>query len=211
MSQKAKNLIDRLKSELFIKKDKDLCMLLGIKHNTLSTWKKRDTLDFNKILELCEKHNLDLNYIFFEEEESLKEEKKQAIIASALVIPEVHTNRKNKLNPFFNTQLVNTNRHISIFYNQVGNDDKNISGKLIVGQKVSSKKIVENDLYVIEDNNGEFYLDKLISIEEPTLKMPIFHLSDSNKNIDLKSIINLWQVLHISTSVQNFIAGLNPI
>ena len=211
MSQKAKNLIDRLKSELFIKKDKDLCMLLGIKHNTLSTWKKRDTLDFNKILELCEKHDLDLNYIFFEEEESLKEEKKQAIIASALVIPEVHTNRKNKLNPFFNTQLVNTNRHISIFYNQVGNDDKNISGKLIVGQKVSSKKIVENDLYVIEDNNGEFYLDKLISIEEPTLKMPIFHLSDSNKNIDLKSIINLWQVLHISTSVQNFIAGLNPI
>lgn len=211
MSQKANNLIDRLKAELFIKKDKDLCMLLGIKHNTLSTWKKRDTLDFNKILELCEKHDLDLNYIFFEEEESLKEEKKQAIIASALVIPEVHTNRKNKLNPFFNTQLVNTNRHISIFYNQVGNDDKNISGKLIVGQKVSSKKIVENDLYVIEDNNGKFYLDKLISIEEPTLKMPIFHLSDSNKNIDLKSIINLWQVLHISTSVQNFIAGLNPI
>ena len=211
MSQKANNLIDRLKAELFIKKDKDLCMLLGIKHNTLSTWKKRDTLDFNKILELCEKHNLDLNYIFFEEEENMQEENKKAGVDKSLLTPLVKNIRTNKINQFFNTQLVNTNRHISIFYNQVGNDDKNISGKLIVGQKVSSKKIVENDLYVIEDNNGEFYLDKLISIEEPTLKMPIFHLSDSNKNIDLKSIINLWQVLHISTSVQNFIAGLNPI
>lgn len=211
MSQKANNLIDRLKSELSIKKDKDLCLLLGIKHNTLSTWKKRDTLDFNKILELCEKYNLDLNFIFFEEEENIKEETIQPAIAGTLLVPEANTNQKTRLNHFFTTQLVNTNRNISIFYNQFSDGNKNISGEIIVGQKVSSKKIIENYLYVIEDKHNKFYFDKLISVEGPNLKVPLFHLPGANKNIDLMSIINIWQVLHISTDILNFIDGLNPI
>jgi hypothetical protein len=66
MSQNAINILLRLKEALQINTDKEICSLLDVKSNTLSTWKKRDTLDFNKVIGLCEERNLDLNYIFFE-------------------------------------------------------------------------------------------------------------------------------------------------
>tara|TARA_R110002020_G_scaffold40543_1_gene119789 strand:+ start:1776 stop:2405 length:630 start_codon:yes stop_codon:yes gene_type:complete len=209
MSQKANNLIARLKFELGIKKDKDLCKLLDIKHNTLSTWKKRDTLDFNKILELCDKHNLDLNYIFFEEEEKKKEEQ-ETIHNNALIVPVVQTKKRNKLNPFFNTHLINTNRNISIFYNQVRDGDK-ISGEIVVGQKISLKKILANELYVIEDKQNSFYLDRLVNVENQKLKDSVFRLENLNKDIGLDSILHIWQVLHQSKNILGFIDGLSPI
>jgi uncharacterized protein YjcR len=205
MSQKANNLIERLKSELNIKKDKDLCELLDIKHNTLSTWKKRDTLDFNKIINLCEKHNLGLNYIFFEEEEeNVKEEKQQAVKV-------ISDNKRNKLNHFLSTQLVNTNRNISIFYNQVIDENNNSSDEIIVCQKVSVKKITEDNLYVFEHKENTFCLDKLFFINDKNKKATMVHLNQSNKNIDLKSIINVWHVIYTSTSVLKFINGLTPL
>src|SRR5690606_27314989 len=69
MSQNAKLIIQRIRQGLNINSDKEFCLMLGIKQNTLSTWKKRDTLDFNKIISLCEQNNLDLNEIFFNEDD----------------------------------------------------------------------------------------------------------------------------------------------
>ena len=68
MAQSAITVIERIKNELLLTSDKALCKLLDIKPNTLSTWKKRDTLDFNKVIALCNERQLNLNYIFFGEE-----------------------------------------------------------------------------------------------------------------------------------------------
>lgn len=137
MSQIANNLIERLKSELSIKKDKDLCIMLDIKHNTLSTWKKRDTLDFNKILALCEKHNLDLNYIFFEEQNLLEQPEQKPLSKKA------KAKKKSKLNHFYSTSLVSTNKNIALFYNQLETAQEKL-GEIIVCQRVSINKIKED-------------------------------------------------------------------
>ena len=202
MSQKANNLIERLKSELSIKRDKDLCRLLDIKHNTLSTWKKRDTLDFNKILALCEKHNLNLNFIFFEEENLLPPSEQKPISAK----PE--PKRKNRLNHFYSTSLVNTNKHIAL-YNQSTETAQEKTGEIIICQKVSLNKINEAFLYVFEDNMNNFYLDTFLFVKEPMSTKPIFFLKENEKKLEAAGIINIWQVLEKPTDILKFINGLD--
>lgn len=58
-------IIDKLKKHLNINTDLDLSELLNVRPNTISTWKKRNSLDFNLIVALCEKNNIDLNDLFF--------------------------------------------------------------------------------------------------------------------------------------------------
>lgn len=63
-SQNAINVIDRLKKALKIRTDIELSEFLNIKPNTISTWKKRNTVDFDSIISICELYELDLNEIF---------------------------------------------------------------------------------------------------------------------------------------------------
>jgi len=63
-SQNAINIIDRLKRALKIKTDIELSEFLNIKPNTISTWKKRNSVDFDSIISICELYELDLNEIF---------------------------------------------------------------------------------------------------------------------------------------------------
>ncbi len=67
---KATEVIRRLKQMLDYKNDLQLAQVLEIKPNTLSTWKKRESLDYNKIMEVCRNHKIDLNTLFLAESNS---------------------------------------------------------------------------------------------------------------------------------------------
>jgi len=58
------DVIRRLKQLLGYKNDQELAELLGVKPNTLSSWKIRDTLRYDKIIALCRKQRIDLNDLF---------------------------------------------------------------------------------------------------------------------------------------------------
>ncbi len=64
ISQKAINVINRLKEVLKTRSDGALADALGIKQNTLSTWKKRDTLDYQTIIAICEKEGVNMRWVF---------------------------------------------------------------------------------------------------------------------------------------------------
>lgn len=59
----ATKIIDRLKIAMGIKKDLKFAKKIGVNPSTLSGWKKRNTLDWPKVLE--EVKNFDANYILF--------------------------------------------------------------------------------------------------------------------------------------------------
>lgn len=63
MSQ-TNDVIRRLKQLLGYKNDQELAELLEIKPNTLSSWKIRDTLRYDKIIALCRRQRIDLNDLF---------------------------------------------------------------------------------------------------------------------------------------------------
>lgn len=67
-SQNAILILDKLKKSLKVSTDIQLSKLLNVKPNTISSWKKRDTLDYSTIISICELYEIDLNGIFFHKE-----------------------------------------------------------------------------------------------------------------------------------------------
>jgi len=63
-SQNANLILKKLKKSLKINTDIELSEILNVKPNTISTWKKRNTLDYNCIISICELYDIDLNSIF---------------------------------------------------------------------------------------------------------------------------------------------------
>lgn len=58
--------LKKLKKALKISTDIQLSELLNVKPNTISTWKKRNSLDYKAIISICELYEIDLNTLFFE-------------------------------------------------------------------------------------------------------------------------------------------------
>jgi CI repressor-like protein/peptidase S24-like protein len=59
-------IIQKLKKALKIKRDIQLSHVLNIRPNTISTWKKRNTLDYPAVIAVCQAYELDLNEILLE-------------------------------------------------------------------------------------------------------------------------------------------------
>ena len=62
--QNANNVIEAVKQKLGLRSDNQFVALLGIAQSTLSTWRKRNTLDYPKIIQTCIDFSIDLNEIF---------------------------------------------------------------------------------------------------------------------------------------------------
>lgn len=65
-SQNAILVLNKLKNALKINSDKQLSEFLNVKPNTISTWKKRNSLDYNVIISICELYEVNLNEIFYD-------------------------------------------------------------------------------------------------------------------------------------------------
>jgi len=59
----ANDVIIRLKQLLGFKTDLELANLLEIKPNTLSSWKIRETLRYDKIIEVCKQHKIEFLFV----------------------------------------------------------------------------------------------------------------------------------------------------
>lgn len=64
-SQNANLILQRLKSALKARTDIELSEFLNVKPNTISSWKKRNTLDYSGIIAICELYEINLNEIFY--------------------------------------------------------------------------------------------------------------------------------------------------
>lgn len=56
--------LKRLKKILGIKTDLQLSILLDVKPNTISSWKKRDSLQYESLIAICQENKIDLNALF---------------------------------------------------------------------------------------------------------------------------------------------------
>ena len=188
MSQNANDLIERLKQELSIRKDKELCELLDIKHNTLSTWRKRDSIDFNKVIALCELKGLDLNFIFFEEDNDGQNQNKPSLPP----LKQEHFAKEFKIKPLMSSKLINSYRNIALFIhiNQHVSEHYN---EIIVTQRLSVKKLSENTKYIFELKSGNFLKDTLLL--DTAKSISTIYLVNNILKLKFSEISKVWQVL----------------
>ena len=64
-------ILSEIKKYLNISKDKDFASFLGIKQNTLSSWKKRNTIDYERIISKCD--FIDANWLLTGKGDMLKQ------------------------------------------------------------------------------------------------------------------------------------------
>ncbi|EHO09849.1 LexA family transcriptional regulator [Myroides odoratimimus] len=67
---KTEEIVKRLKQFLGYENDLQLAKSLGIKPTTLSSWKNRKSLGYDKVISLCKKNRVDLNELFLVEPNS---------------------------------------------------------------------------------------------------------------------------------------------
>ncbi|WP_158961091.1 helix-turn-helix domain-containing protein [Myroides fluvii] len=61
----SKEILTRLKILLGVKSAKELASIFNLKPNTISSWKKRNTLCYSKLIQVCNEYGIDLNELFF--------------------------------------------------------------------------------------------------------------------------------------------------
>lgn len=69
--QNATAVIKKLKKLLGIKTDLELATILDVKPNTISSWKKRNSLQYEGLIALCKENRIDLNELFFKDSSSV--------------------------------------------------------------------------------------------------------------------------------------------
>lgn len=88
--QNASLIIKKLKKFLKIKTDLELAEILNVKPNTISSWKKRNSLQFENIISLCKKYKIDLNELFYADYEMFRVQKNKHAKDVKLISSELH-------------------------------------------------------------------------------------------------------------------------
>ena len=87
-SLNANLILTKLKKALKVNTDIQLSEFLNIKPNTISSWKKRNTLDYSSIISICGLYEIDLNKIFLNQD-SRKENYGDYALETPLICREV--------------------------------------------------------------------------------------------------------------------------
>ena len=84
-------ILSKLKSHLGFKYDSELADFLDIAPNTLSTWKSRNTLDYDKIIEKCE--FIDANWLITGKEPMLRDNAGSSVVKESRDVYVLKTDR----------------------------------------------------------------------------------------------------------------------
>lgn len=82
-------IISRIKSYLNIKTDSDLAHFLGIKQPTISSWRSRNTLDYDLIITKCNK--IDANWLITGKGEMLRSD---MVVAASITEQQLDKNNR---------------------------------------------------------------------------------------------------------------------
>ncbi|RNL93026.1 hypothetical protein ED312_03175 [Sinomicrobium pectinilyticum] len=201
-------LLQRLKEHIGIRTDVELSDILGIKPNTLSTWKKRNTLDYKKVLTACYNYRLDINKLFFSQKAlSLSEPNTKR---GFLVVPrEVYypyvANLKDPLFinslPRFDFPFISGKNLRAFQMVGSGMSPKLEDGDFVVGEYVKNiNSIISGHIYVLISKVKGIFINRVES--DPALP-GFLHLVNDKKVISPQmrmatdEIVELWKVTSV--------------
>ncbi len=206
-AQIAKNIIDRLKKTLKVETDTRLAEILNIKPNTISSWKKRNTLDYSKIIDKCVALNIDLNPIFNEIPTDHLFDKYTPIVSKDLIYQYTSGQLKDTLEilPTMKFPGVSTKESIAFQIDKSIIDYNSSKDCFAICEKIPLIEVSDDDIVIIISNKLGFFVTKIKRSHTDTEKSIITLEDDSPFNkktpISINDIDELWKVTSILSIV----------
>ncbi len=203
-SLNANLILKRLKKALQINTDIELSKLLDIKPNTISTWKKRDTLDYSAIISICNLYGIDLNRIL--SEKSYNEKVNNIILNNTPLIKrelqfEYCLGNEDLLNslpqyhfPFIQSKIARAFEIVSNNMNPTIN-----ANSFVVCEITDIKSIEENAIVVIISKTKGLIINRVINNSplENNFTLSNDNTFFRNTTIDSVDIKEIWAVKNI--------------
>lgn len=206
-AQNAKNIINKLKTHLKVDTDTKLSEILNIKPNTISSWKKRNTLDFSKIIDICIKLNIDLNLIFNDNHTNTLFDVFTPIISKDLIYQYTSGQLKDSLEilPTMKFPCLNNKKSIAFQIDKSFIDTTSNKECFAICERTLLADVIDDDIVIIISNKLGFYVTKInysVSDSENST-ITVIDNSPFNKNtsISINNIDELWKITGILSVV----------
>lgn len=199
-SQNAISVIERLKKSLKIKTDIELSEFLNVKPNTISTWKKRNSVDFDSIITICELYELDLNEIFLNKKKTSGYTNATPLISREVQFQYTKGNDDNTslldILPKFNFPFIAEEN--SRVFQVVSNNMFPIieENSFVICESIDVDKIENDSIVVVVSKEKGLFVNR---ISKSDYNDNIFVLSNENDlycnmKIDISEITEVWAI-----------------
>lgn len=194
-------IVKKLKSILKFKTDLQLAEFLNVRPNTISTWKKRNSVDYNSIITVCDLYEIDLNEVFLSSKRNSKHENLNGS-ETPLICREVQyqycMNSESLMEslPRYNFPFVRgveTRAFQVISTNMFPVIEEN---SFVVCESVAIENIQDNSLVVVVSPTKGIFINRITRMHDKT---NVFILSSENaffNNITISSqdISEIWYI-----------------
>lgn len=176
-SPDASFILKKLKNYLQVRTNIELADLLGIKPNTISTWKKRNSMDYELIVSVCEKYGINLNDIFYDNNTVFEVENTDQNTGISVITRDLQYQYVNHLDessfleniPRYNFPFINGNnmRAFQVTGNMMYPTLED--NAIVIGQRLNSpNEIRDNKNYVIVSQLRGIFINRVrISYNSP--------------------------------------------
>jgi len=157
-------IIKRLKNKLKLKTDVELSKALGVRPNTISTWKKRNSVDNEAIMTLCDSLGLDLNEIFLGKKINTGDTPATSLVSREVQFQyamEIDSPSFVETLPKFKIPFVNATES-RVFQVTSNNMFPHIEeNSYVVCEKISAENVMDNSLIVVVSQQKGLFINKI--------------------------------------------------
>ena len=195
-SQNAIFVLSKLKKILKTRTDRELSLVLNVRPNTLSTWKKRNTLDYSLIISICKEHKIDLCELFWGKEALKTEVNKVPLIRKE----SIHEYTNGQIGPADLPQysLPFINRSPAMIF-QVGSNDMFPvleENAFAICEKTALHAIENQSVLVLVSRKKGFFINRFEKMEGASLLLFNDNSMDREKiKIKAEVIDEWWEVI----------------
>nr|WP_255419919.1 helix-turn-helix domain-containing protein [Mesonia sp. K7] len=164
----ANDIVKKMKTALKVTSNKQLAEKLGVKPNTISSWKQRDSVDYKLLMDTAIKYNINLDAIFTDNFYDDKNKNKLATpFISAPYIHQYTIGLISDLSVFPCVYFTKVDTPTRIFQVPSNNMEPLIHQNAFVAcQYIAPEKLYENALVVFISRKKGFFINRISRIFE---------------------------------------------
>lgn len=194
--------LTRLKVLLGVRTAKELAEIFNLKPNTISSWKKRNTMSYAKVIEVCNHFNIDLNELFFSDYQSLTIDKSYRNIPIIYIEDyleyylSMHTKQK-KLKQIYVPKQVSFDIVIQLYTTLIGQ----VSAKLVYAfcKKIQFSEVTPRENYVFLLKNKGFQKYSVIEIDKKNNRVSLHKETEELSWVHVKEIVEVYHCVNYLT------------